>query len=126
AIAPAAAAPQGGQSQPQRFVLFPVLLRLHFFRAALDRRPVGVVRLRRLDRLVHALVRRRRHQRRFAQDQREDLVAGGDLGEVHVGGQRQLFHFGELVGRQFVVEVLGDGVGIDLGAGATRGRRGDA
>ena len=79
-----------------------------------------------LDQAVHALAGRRRHQGRFAEDQREDLVTGGDLREMDVGLQTGLFEFGDEVAGQLVVEVFGDGVGVELGAGAVGGRRGEA
>ena len=74
---------------------------------------------------VHALPGRRRHEGRLAEDEGEDLVGGGDLGEVDVGLQARLLDLGDLFGRQRVVEVVGDGVGLE-GVGAGGGRRGQA
>ena len=53
-------------------------------------------------------------------------MTGGDLREMDVGLQAGLFEFGNEVAGQFIVEVFGDGVGVELGAGAVGGRRGEA
>src|SRR5206468_53908 len=79
-----------------------------------------------LDEAVHAFAGGRRHQGRLAEDEGEDLVAGGDLGEVNVGLQADLLDLGDLFAAQFVVEVFGDEVGVELGAGPGEGRRGQA
>ncbi len=75
---------------------------------------------------VHAFARRGRHEGRFAEDEREDLMTRSDFGEVDVGFEASFFEFGDLLRGQFVFEILGDGVGVKLIAGAAGGRRGEA
>jgi hypothetical protein len=78
-----------------------------------------------VDQGIHALPGRGRHQGRLPEHQREDLVGGRDLGQVDVGLQAGLLDLGDLLGRQGVVEVVGDGVGLE-GVGAGGRRRGQA
>ena len=44
--------------------------------------------------------------------------------QVHVRGQANLLHLGRLLRRDGVIQILGDGVWIDLSARSTRRRRG--
>src|SRR5262249_10312466 len=75
-----------------------------------------------LDEGVHALPGGGRHRGGFAQDEGEDLVAGGDLGEVDVGLQADLLDLAHLLGVELAVEVLGDVVGVEaVGPGGGRG-----
>ena len=73
--------------------------------------------------------RTRRYIRCFASDgtfafwanEAEDLVDAGNFCKVDVGSQAALLIFGNLLGRQLIIEVAGDQVGIRLlGAEVTR------
>ena len=65
-----------------------------------------------LDEPVHSLAGGLWHLRGFAENERENLMAGRDFRQMRVGGQRGVFDFADLLGRQCVIEVLGDRVRI--------------
>jgi hypothetical protein len=50
-------------------------------------------------------------------------MAGGNLGEMDVGLQAELFQFGDLFRRQLAVEIGGDDVGVEAFTGSAVGRR---
>ena len=66
----------------------------------------------RLWQLIHPLPALRIDFHRLPQHRGQDLVTGGDLGQVDVRLQADLFEIGHAIRRQGVVEVLGHGVGV--------------
>ena len=72
---------------------------------------------------VHAILGGGRNQGRLAQNEGEDLMARGDLGQMDIRFQADLLQLGDLIGRQLVVEVVRDHVGIErVGSGGGRRR----
>ncbi len=70
---------------------------------------------------VHAFLGGGRNESRLTQNQRQDLVGGGDLGEVNVGFETGFLDLGDLLRGQCIVEVLGNDVGLEsVGSGAGR------
>jgi len=51
-------------------------------------------------------------------------MARSHFGQMHIRLQAELFHLGDLFGRQLVVEILGHSIGVE-GIGASGGRCGD-
>src|SRR5262245_12367216 len=82
------------------------------------RRDAGRGRLTIWDRLgtryepVHPPPGGRRHAGRLSKYKGQDLMAGGDLRQPDVAVECCLLQFGDFVGREYVIQILGDGVWV--------------